>query len=770
MENSKHAISRAIAAFLAMSSLSVLSAGPAMAAGTQIQAPKISAQQAESIARSTFHIPSSYQVQNQSFQQASTNAPFGATSTYSFNFAPAGQGPSGSIYVTLDANTGRVVDYNQNQYPGPSFQFPVPTSASDAQTIAMNWAKQLYPSQYPQTKLFAFPSQQNSLRYPISYQFNFERIVNGIPAPFDGFSITIDQTGTLTQVHDQWSNVSFPAANADISSSQANDIYKSALDLHLSYTQLWPANQQPSTILSFQPSTTPSYGWNLGYGNQYNVTGPVINGSTGRWQNSDGSQPTVTPYQKPTSLVPGGPMQDPLQIKVDWNEQQALTYAEKVLTLSSDAVLTSASQSQAQQNDQTWYFNWQTKQGKNIYATVDATHGFLQNFNEWTINTKTPPVTPQQPGKPLSAAALLADASAFLKQVLPNDTGAVTLNVIPMQGQVPAPTSNYQVTVLVNGIPDSLESGSLNVNASTGEIMSFWFNSSNQKDQSLPLPATAISSTAAKTIWMANHPLQLMYLETNPTMGKAPMLGPIGPNQQSAQPTIVLAYAPTTANNLGILNAVSGKFETSGQPVAYAGPINDLKGVAAAPQIQLLVQRGLLNVDAQGDVHPDITMTNSAFVKLLIDSMQLTQFYNQFSPMNNSTAAVALARVPSASPNYQEIQAAYAIGLIPQSQQFQPDTLITRTQAAQLIARVLGLEPLLSHPAEFTFSPADKSQISNTDLAADALANMFGIFTLQNGNFNPNADVSLADAAVAVVQAANIGAQMNLSNNPRPLP
>lgn len=739
-----------------------------MAAGQQIQAPKLSAQQAESIARSTFHIPSTYQVQNESFQQASTSTPFGNVSTYSFTFAPASQGPSTSVNVTLDANTGRVVDYSRNQYgSGQNFQFPVPTSASQAQTIAMNWAKQLYPTQYPQTKLVVLPSQQNSLRYPINYQFSFERTVNGIPAPFDGFSITVDQTGTVSQVHDQWSNVTFPATSMDISTSQANGVYKSALDLHLSYTQLWPANQQPSTILSFQPSTTPNYGWNLGYGNQYNVIGPIINAWTGRWQNSDGSEATATPYQSPKALVPGGPTQDPLQVQANWNEQQAITYAEKVLNLPSDANLTSANQSQAQQNDQTWYFNWQTQNGKTINATIDATHGFLQNFNKWIINPPNPATSPQQPGKPLSAETLLADATAFVKQVLPTDTGAVSLNVIPTQAQMPTTTANYQVTALVHGIPDTLESGNLNVNAATGEITSFWFNNTSQKLQSLPLPATAISAEAAKTIWIENHPLQLMYLETNPTMGKQAMRSL---NQQSSPPTIVLAYAPTSANNLGILNAVSGTFETSGQPVAYSGPMNDLKGVSAAPQIQLLVQRGLLNVDAQGDVHPDITMTNAAFVKLLIDSMQLTQFYNQFSPQTNSSAAVALARVPTASPNYQEIQAAYAIGLIPHSEQFQPDTLITRTEAAQLIARVLGLEPLLSHPSDFSFSPTDKSQIKSSDLAADVLANMFGIFTLQNGNFDPNGGVSLADAAVAVVQAANVGAQMNVIGSPRPLP
>lgn len=784
----RHAMPKGITAIIAMTTLVVAtpvsafastagsaSANTASAKGSaaagQIQQPKLSPKQAEAIVRTTFSIPPSYQVQNESFRQAQPGSP-NPVSTYTINFAPADQTTPGvTYYAILDANTGRIVSYNLSNPGGQAFQFPVPTSLQEAENIALAWARKLYPNQLPQTKLIEAPAGQNSLRSPVSYQFSFERVINGITAPFNGFSMTIDQHGQLSQVQDSWSKMSFPTSTAKLSQAAANQVYKHALSLHLDYSQVWNPNGQSTNVLGYQPSSDQTSGyWNMQFNSQYNVVGPVINAASGSWVNPDGSMASLAPYKAPVPLVTGGPTQDPDQNSVNWSEQQALSYAAHVIQLPSGAKLMTANQWQAQKNDETWQFSWQTADGQQYNVTVDATHGFLQNYNQWTIPPAAPSAATGSAKQALTGQELEKFANNFVQRVLPHDTGAVTVTAVAQPANIPITNSpaNFQITVLVHGIPNQMESGSVTLNRDTGQVTGFYFNIGSPTNSQLPSPAQVIAKSTAQDIWVANHPLQLMYLLTSPTPAWYGKL-PASPSQNQTSPKAVLVYAPTSPTNLGVFNAITGRFETSGQPTPYSGQINDLAGVSQAPQIQLLVQRGLLSVDANGDVHPQQAMTTSAFIKLLMDSLGLTQYYSSFS-MQSSAGASAMANVSSSSPNYHEIMAAYAIGLIPLSSPFQPNAVITRSQAAQWVARALGLEPLLSQPQAFNFNPADRSQIQTPDLAADALTVTLGIFRLNNNNFNPNGPVTLAEAAAAVVQTANVGAQMNVTGPVRVLP
>jgi hypothetical protein len=154
-------------------------------------------------------------------------------------------------------------------------------------------------------------------------------------------------------------------------------------------------------------------------------------------------------------------------------------------------------------------------------------------------------------------------------------------------------------------------------------------------------------------------------------------------------------------------------------------------------------------------VHPNQTLTTGAFVKLLVSALGQQGAYNpQWA--TSSAGQSALAAVPKSAPDYHELAAAYSLGWLSVSHPVHPNQLITRNEAAQILMQSLGYGAILNHPQVFHLAATDVAAIPSTDLAADTLASTLGVLPLVNNQFDGTHPVTLATAAVAVVEAANI--------------
>ncbi|GGJ04815.1 hypothetical protein GCM10010885_12460 [Alicyclobacillus cellulosilyticus] len=741
--------------------------------------PKLSLDDARRIVETTFAIPSTFTLQNESYN----SDPSGAA-TYTLYYVSSDPAtPQASINAQVDANTGRIISYARN-YPGSNrFVFPVPTTADQAQQTAIQWVQKLYPDQYGSLKLQPLTPQPGPLQGPIQYTFTFTRMVNGIPAPFDGVSVTIDQNGRLVSVNDNWTDLPFPDPGKAIGQADANRLYNQALQIHLAYNQVWKgggASAQTELVYVQDTEGRPVW-WTGGFTNQQ-VAAPVLNALTGQVVDATGQAYTPAPYQVPKPIDPNGPVKPLPWNKVNWTQDHAQSYAQSVLSIPSGAKLQTVYQYQGAGSDTTWSFSWLLPDGSQVNASVDATYGFLQSYSNSNLviamaksaaliasgqassaGATAAPAPASKPAPPTQQQILDA-ATAFVRKVFAGDTGAVAVLPQPVYpGKTNTGlTTGFQVQVFANGIPDMELTGYVQVDANTGQVANFWF-STNNLGESLPNPRLAVAADQAKQTWMQAQPLQLVYLKTEPT----PVTQPGG---TSTAPQVILAWAPMyPAGSDDVFNAVTGQFESTGVPAPYAGPIQDLNGVAAAPQIQLLVQRELIPVDSGGYVHPTQAMTNAAFVKLLVDA--LGQQY-RYDPLLAQSAALAsaLSRVPAGSPAYNEIAVAYELGWIPADVTFAPDEPVTRTFAAQILARALNFAPLLAHPEALNLPAADVASIPDDAYAACALAYALGLFPLQDNQFNPGGPVTLADAAVAVVQAAVVYGEEGGGSFPGPRP
>lgn len=709
--------------------------------------------QAENIARQTFSIASSYTVQNQSYEASSQ---IGTNPTYTFTFQnPDPAKAADTISVGVDAVTGLIVSYDHYDN-STHFQFPVPTSQAQAETLANSWAKKLYPKQVGQVKMSMRPYQSNSLGSPVQYEFDFERQVNGIAAPFDGFSIVIDQNGNLQAVEDHWSNLTFPTSKPAISQTTADTTFKQALGLHLEYDQIWRQNKNPSLVLEYTPAqTTFPNGWNTTFSAAQAAPLEVIDANSGKLLDSTGATHAATNYQAPAPLDATAADRPLLGTKVNWDKDTALAFAEKTLGIGNNWKLTNENESSSPTSDTMWNFSWinttaNAPSQNSINVQIDATYGDISSYNAYQTSNS------QNDGKTLSQQRLNQIANQFIRKVFAGHLHNIA--VVPQaQADTNQPMTSYNIVSFTNGVQDALTSGSLNIDAHSGQVNGLYMNSANQVNNTYPAPNEAVDVTTAKQDWLKSEPLQLTYLMTDPTNGKTPS------QDASEQPQVVLAYVPTpTGAQDTYYDALQGKFlPNDGMDITpYTGAIQDIAGSPDAAQIELLAARGLIAVDASGDVHPNSTMTNAAFIKLVMDALGTVNRYAQDMTANASVAS-AVQDISPNDPGYKELVTAYALGWLNPNDPLDPDASVTRNTAAHVLAEALGYNGLLDKPNLFNLQAQDAGQIDKTDFAADAIAVGLNLLSLQNDQFDGSDNLTLADAAQGVVAAANLMGKTN---------
>lgn len=719
---------------------------------------RLSMIQAKLLVQSLLQIPQYYTLQNQSFQaQGVGHAP-----TYQFDYhytSPSKQ--NRFISVRVNADTGEIMNFNRSSN-ATGFVYPLPVNSNQARKFAIQWAKKLYPKDFVQTKLLPLAPIEGALRQAVTYTYDFERIVHGIPAPFNGVSITINQNGELMNANVDWSKQAFPVSRTAISIQQANLAYAQDLGLHLAYMANWSIDlQQPRLELAYVQNRDPAgegNGWDMQFDNQNLVDEPVIDAQNGKIIGPSGAFFTPSSPVAITPVQVGGPSQVLGSDAVHWNEQQAETYAQNALNVSAADLVDSSQNQMFPSGDVTWNFDWHTSSMMDIHATVDATVGLLTGYSAWSLQP------PNHDKNSLEITQVEANQVArdFIKRIFPKDTGSLALLPMPHQKKAGATNTNFIVEQIVNQLPVEADNGYLSVNPVTGQIAAFWMGTFPHVSH-LANPSQAIANTEAKEDWIAARPMQLTYLMTQPLPTPSELPLNDATNPEKAQ--IILAYAPMDQGGTGnILNALTGQFIANATSKPYVGSIKDLQGVSAAPQIQLLVNHELISVDANGDVHPHQVLTRAAFVKLVVDALGIGS--SPVHPGIYDTQTASATDVSEQSPAFSAMETAYQLGWIQNGQLFHSNDPITRGDAAQILIHALQYGPLTNEPQIFHLAASDAHSIPKRQYAADTIAVGLGLLPLQDGKFDTTGKVTLADAAIAVIQTVSDASATSTLFNP----
>ncbi|MCY0875791.1 MAG: hypothetical protein OWT28_05935 [Firmicutes bacterium] len=707
-----------------------LTAAPAHA--MQVGATAMTVRQAEQIAQKETYIPQGYTFSSSNFSAAQGGQP----AQYNLNYTSSPTSFSQETYlnVTVDASNGVILSYYR-QPTSVLFHFPAQLSLDQAQTLAEQWVQRLYG---PYTKELMPPQvlpSGTSLTVPITYTFSFERIVNGVPAPFNGVTIGLSSNGHLTQASATWATVPFPSAKPVVSVVRAKAIYQKSLHFYLVYGQQYNQGGVPSTVLAYtQPALPYSDAWSTSLPDDESVIPPVISATSGQVINSKGVVQPLPSHEKPSVIQPGGPAIFPGKPRSDWTETEALTYATRLLNLAHTDVLSSASISMQQTpNDKVWNFTWNAPGHRQILASVDATQGVLSSYND-IILSQSPPAKSQ--GGQTVPQKDLKIAEAFIRHVFPQDTGGISVSLAPFQKFPGGQRPFYTVRFSYRGLNVQTAEGYLNVDGATGQVASFnWQPIVGLATLQNPSKAVPVGQVTAA--WMKADPLSLQYLST-----------------QSGH--IVLVYAPIGQYGNGMMiNALTGSPQTQGlTPQPYTGKIRDLAGTPNAAEVQLLASEGLLPVSASGDVYPHQVLTQAALVTMVMNALELSSTPN-VPPSELNTLKTLLTSLSPSSPDYTAISSAFARGWLGGSPAFSANAPASREFAAQFLARALGYGPVLGDPQSFHLAAQDAATIPTSDYAADALAVALHMLSLRGGNFDAAAGLTVAQAAQAVVAMAN---------------
>ena len=706
--------------------------------------PKLSQADAEALAKKDFAIPSTFTQVNANFQSSWMGQGIAAYSI-NWNMMPVVGvvgGPSKFINVTMDANTGDILQYDAS---GPLNGWSTNTNtnvvdATKAQQIATAWIQKLEPTHAADLIL----SQTTPPEYtPSGFSFQFVRMVNGVPAPFDSATIQLDRWGKLTHFQSSWFDVAFPEKPANlVSQSDATSTYSQLLNLHLAYaSQFAPGESQPKEMLIYQPD----YQMFQNYNPIVGETPPWIDATSGQAIGSDGTAITTSNQSTLQPLVPGGENTWPQPLTTSLTAESAAQLAETTLGIGSDYTLQSSNYNTSKTpysgtSQKAWNLDFVNSPTEgNITVGIDATTGMIVNYNEFPTG---PSNIPQ--------SQLLSDGSAetvavdFVKKVLPSLVGAIAQNAqlnmstAKLMGQ--QPELNVQFTLLKNGI--SASSFNVNVNKATGTVQNYYFPT-NQVTTAYPPIGQVISVADANAAWVKKFPLQLEYILTT-SQSAIPPYGNI-----TYTPSAELVYGPSQPADMPqTLDAHTGAWVDMVNQNGNGQTANDIKGHYGEADLKLLVSRGILPLK-NGDVHPDATVTREQFIHYLVKA---EGFY-----YGSSSQSVPFKDVSVSDPDFSDIMQAYLQGWLPSSSDLHPTAVLTRADAADLLTRFLGWNSLASKSTLFALPFHDAKSIPQ-DLRGDAaIAAGLGLIpATKAGNFAPTSSMTVADTAVTVVGAMQL--------------
>ncbi|HHW32060.1 MAG TPA: peptidase M4 [Clostridiaceae bacterium] len=191
--------------------------------------------------------------------------------------------------VKINAKTGEIA----------SFYISVPYNENDkavddseaAKAAVEEFVKKFKPDKYQLVELDEEESDQpiilKSAELPKSYSFRFNRIVNEIPFPGNGFTVRYDAVRQkVTEFYMEWYDIDFPSLDGVISEEKANEALFQEVGLELQYKEVYPKDLEIRDYSDIKPEMKLAYV--LKSGKPYN-----LDAYTGKILNYDG-----TPYKE----------------------------------------------------------------------------------------------------------------------------------------------------------------------------------------------------------------------------------------------------------------------------------------------------------------------------------------------------------------------------------------------------------------------------------------------------------------------------------------
>jgi hypothetical protein len=128
---------------------------------------------------------------------------------------------------------------------------------TSAQSLAEEFLKKIQPDRFQEVKFLE--SLEMGIKYsedPIVQDFQYQRLVNGVPFPGNGFTVSIDTVSQkVIGFEMNWWALDFPAVSEAMGQQQAHDTFFTGRPLILKYVEIYKNGQPGEIRLVYQPSS-----------------------------------------------------------------------------------------------------------------------------------------------------------------------------------------------------------------------------------------------------------------------------------------------------------------------------------------------------------------------------------------------------------------------------------------------------------------------------------------------------------------------------------
>ncbi|OAT82400.1 hypothetical protein A6M21_09330 [Desulfotomaculum copahuensis] len=181
----------------------------------------------------------------------------------SWNTTKPGAGEPQYISARVNAQTGELIGFNL-PYPNGGLEQSGGMDRPAAQKMAEDFLKQVQPQRFQEVKLDDIVQQPAPMpmlkagQNPPVQNFNYVRLINGIPFPGNGMTIAVDTVNKkIVSYNLNWPALNFPAPDGILGAKQAVDAFLKYRPLTLSYTQVFGPDGPGEARLVYQPLAEP---------------------------------------------------------------------------------------------------------------------------------------------------------------------------------------------------------------------------------------------------------------------------------------------------------------------------------------------------------------------------------------------------------------------------------------------------------------------------------------------------------------------------------
>ncbi len=660
--------------------------------------------------------------------------------------------PYGYIEVTIDANTGRVLEFNHSDANRATVNFPPKITYEQAIAKAKTFLQTLYPQEAASYEVNDRDWKRMLTRRPFDYYYvTFLPRVNGVSVPEQSISVRVTGNGQVVGFHaEPFDHVKFQEKTGILPEADALQKVSGQLNMKLAYDvkrtggvygQTAPAETR-EMVLTYVPELTTSW----------------FDAKTGEPINYDGNPFKLTePSDKPLAEKPAG--EPPAKRSHPLSEQEALDIFSRFAQLPADVAVTSIDKQERNFSGDMgsfWHIQleYQYEHGTMGWTggIINAETGAVTHFDigEYWIEKQGgwEALERQSDEKPPAVSFERAQEKAitFVKEHAKDKLHQLYLGAVEPDQEKEGRLPYYEFSFMrkVNGIEVPLDNVRVAVSKQTGEVVRY--DENWNWDKKFPEAKNTITPEQAKASYLRDASLTLEYklIENRKTA------------TQTADQEARLVYRLEFPWNEPVyLDAQTGKMisiETGKEPQRADGKqpqYADLKGHPAEKELMLLLQTKALAPDTDNKVYPNKIVTRGEFVSFFVKTVRpfpddLEYLYSRYGIKEPTFTDVA-----KDSPYFGAVEYATQQGWIDKATRtFAPDRPITREEAARIVVSALGYDKLADRAKLFNLPYSDKDQI--TYKGHVAIAGELGFMSGIGGKFQPKGQLTRAQAAVII--------------------